>query len=183
MSRRCRPSEFVLLCLLAVAIALGFTFVCWVVQQRYFPVQKIFPQKIFPKAQQGTPWEQAPLPLPPLDLDLAEIVDILTEYKIVHDKHGVLRYFSYYGVTDTDTKTIYISDEGDLGTNRDTVIHELLHIMYWRRGIATGGTSGYEPYIYQRAHEIVLKFYGPPGFCKDPDGMWKPRSQSVCGGN
>lgn len=98
--------------------------------------------------------------VPSVDVDMAEVIDILTDYSVVHEGK-LLTYLKYYGLTDPRAKTIYINSDVAQSDSRDTVIHELLHVIYFRRGFDTSGQ--YEDLISQRAHEIYLKLYGPAG--------------------
>lgn len=97
--------------------------------------------------------------LPSVDLDLAEVVDMLVDYDIVH-VNRLMSFLHYYGLTDPRTHTIYINTDVSMSETRDTIIHELLHVVYFRRGVDTSGP--YEPFIGARAHEIYLKLYGFP---------------------
>lgn len=98
--------------------------------------------------------------VPSVDVDMAEVIDILTDYSVVHEGK-LLTYLKYYGLTDPRAKTIYINSDVAQSDSRDTVIHELLHVIYFRRGFDTSGQ--YEELISARAHEIYLKLYGPAG--------------------
>src|SRR6266404_721257 len=96
--------------------------------------------------------------LPAMEFDMAAVVDLLSEYDIVHESR-VMNYLQNWGLTDPETRTIYINPTGDLNNTRITVVHELLHAAYMRRGMRTGGPV-WEPLIEGRAEEIVKKLYG-----------------------
>lgn len=95
--------------------------------------------------------------LPKIDLTLADAVDIMAEYELVHETK-LMSHLRYYGLTDPNTRTIFLNVAPDNASNRDTIIHEWLHIKYGRMGIDTSGP--YEDQIAKRAHEIYLQLYG-----------------------
>lgn len=95
--------------------------------------------------------------LPRIELTLADAVDIMAEYELIHETR-VMNLMQKSGLTDAYSKTIIVNNSSDNAYNRDTVLHEWLHVKYKRLGIDTGGP--YEPQIAQRAHEIYLQLYG-----------------------
>ena len=106
--------------------------------------------------------EQQPVQIPALPtvhLELKDLVDILTEYAIVEETSA---FFCghFYGLTDFDSRAIHICGNYDQTAKRKTVIHESLHIIYYKHGIFTGGP--YEAVIDKMAQEISVKLYGFP---------------------
>ena len=96
--------------------------------------------------------------LPPLDLDLKSFVDTLAEYDVVHETR-LMTFMRWWGLTDPDTKTIYINDRGELGVRKETVLHEFVHAAYMRQGVQTGGV--WEPYVDAKAQAVFDVIYGP----------------------
>lgn len=90
-----------------------------------------------PPARPAMP-RQAPsslLPTPPPadqpqapEITLADLVDILTKYDIVHDPKGHIYESAYYGYTDREHHTIHLLDHGDQADLRDTILHEAGHV-------------------------------------------------------
>lgn len=112
------------------------------------------------KAQAPTPLGyydfDNPMKLPQGDITVADIVDILTEYSFEHQKKIVGG--DYWGVTLPASREIFVSDEPDLGHRRDTVLHELYHAFYLRKGISTSGPEG-EAAVYLKTHDQLVKIY------------------------
>lgn len=103
---------------------------------------------------------QAP-PLPDVTVELKDVIDILTEYNVVlEDNPSFCSMF--YGMTDYQARTISICAIYEITQRRRTVLHEIMHIVYWQKGIETGGP--YEEQIQERADRLFYKLYGiPPG--------------------
>lgn len=96
--------------------------------------------------------------LPTLEFTEDEIIDVLTEYEVHHSNS--LGCAQYFGATDFNQKQIDICNKYDLAARRETTIHELLHVMYRRHGLDTGGA--YEYAIEAKAQEIYKKLYALP---------------------
>lgn len=99
--------------------------------------------------------------LPDFDLDLKSVIDTLTTYDVQHETN-LLTYMQYYGLTDPYKKRIYINDGSDIYDRRDTVIHELLHVMYRERGVQTNYPEG-ELKVEAMSQKMYQKLYGVPG--------------------
>lgn len=97
-----------------------------------------------------------PMKLPEGEMTLADVVDILTEYNVEHQKKIVGG--SYWGMTLPQSREIFISDEPDLGTRRQIVVHELYHAFYFRRGYDTGGPQG-EAAIAKKTSDTLVKIF------------------------
>lgn len=95
--------------------------------------------------------------LPPLDITAADIVAITVEYNILKEDNPVFCR-QFYGMTDYQSKTITICTLPDDATQRRTMLHEIVHVMYWKRGINSGGP--YEPSVEKKADELYREFYG-----------------------
>ena len=98
-----------------------------------------------------------PPPLPEIEFTLAEVIDVLAEYNLVLEDNPTFCK-TFYGVTDHDTVTISICRKYDLTQRRKTLAHEILHVIYWRRGFDTGGP--FEASINAKAEEIFQTLYG-----------------------
>lgn len=97
-------------------------------------------------------------PLPDLDLDLATFIDIIGEYDVIHEGRMLHPVFNYYGMTVPDLRTIFLDSTQDRASMNDTVIHEVFHIAYGRKGIRTDGPM--EPCVEDKAQELYQKLYG-----------------------
>lgn len=96
-------------------------------------------------------------PLPEVHVDMAVVIDVLSEYSVVMEDNPTF-CSQYYGSTDPDNRTITICDRIDSVQKKETLLHEILHVVYRRAGYNTGGP--YEPQIKQKAQELYLKLYG-----------------------
>ena len=94
--------------------------------------------------------------LPPVDVTIREVLEILSDYDIVHE-NKLMTFLQYYGLTDPNAKTIYINSSiaGEFRTL--TVIHEILHVIYSRRGYNTSGP--FEPLIDSKARALYHQLY------------------------
>ena len=101
---------------------------------------------------------QAADALPPADLDLKAVIDVLAEYDVVHESR-LMTFLGYYGLTDPATKTIYINDREEIGVRRETVLHEFVHAIYMRQGVNTSGP--WEPFVDAKAQRVFDVLYGP----------------------
>ena|SRR3990167_9271115 len=95
--------------------------------------------------------------LPEINVTLADVVGILTEFDVVSENSYIF-CTQYYGVTDFDHKTISICSRYDTAVRQRTILHEILHIMYWKRGVFTGGP--YELLIDRAAQKLFHTLYG-----------------------
>lgn len=110
--------------------------------------------------------------LPPISFTIKDIVDVLTEYQVRAEADSWACNYQYYGYTDFKSKTIYLCTKYDLGDRRNTMIHEILHVLYHYRGIDTGGP--YEFAIGQHADRIANELYGLPKLDATQDGVAPP---------
>lgn len=98
--------------------------------------------------------------LPDLPITLPQVVEILSEYTVIQENN--LTYCSaYWGNTDFKNKIITICSRGDSADKRVTLLHELVHIIYHRIGIETGGPL--EQFVEYRAHAAFQEIYGLKG--------------------
>lgn len=69
------------------------------------------------------------------DLTVREFVEILADYDVVHREQQPF-FMPAFGVTDFDhdPRTVWIFRTGDHISRSCTVVHEFLHIHYYRRG-------------------------------------------------
>mgnify|MGYP001576704776 CR=1 FL=1 len=95
--------------------------------------------------------------LPPLEVTTADIVAVLAEYSLIHEDNPTFCK-QFYGLTDFDTKSISLCSRYDSARMRRTLLHEILHILYYQKGIMTGGP--FEVPIDAQAEQLYLKFYG-----------------------
>ena len=70
--------------------------------------------------------------VPEIKLELRDVIDVLAEWDLHHVEGLPYQFVPYYGMSDPSTRTIYIFDVNDRSGKRETVIHELLHILYNR---------------------------------------------------
>lgn len=99
-----------------------------------------------------------PMKLPKGEMTVGDVIDILTEYSVVHQTK--IAGGDYWGVTRVATKEIFLSDEPDLGSRRDAVLHELYHAFYARIGIQTGSPQG-EAAVYLKTHRHLVNIFQP----------------------
>jgi len=97
-------------------------------------------------------------PLPKSNLSIAEMVEILAEYSVIHQER--ISGGPYAGIIYPHDKKIYISDQFDLAIRRQTVIHEFLHAYYMRKhNLATGGYELGEASIEAEATRIYEELF------------------------
>lgn len=96
--------------------------------------------------------------LPPAELSLRAVIDILADYSIVHTSNA-MSAFKYYGLTDFRRKQIFINSDVDLADRRDTVLHELFHVLYRLNGIDTSDDAS-DVAIQHKADEAYAALYG-----------------------
>ncbi len=124
---------------------------------------------------QETPPEQG-IPGPPVEvvmpdipeLTLADVVSILDDYNLRHEDSQLFGR-SFYGVTDSKSRTIYISTTVDMADRRETIIHELLHAKYRQLGNWDHADALLDTAIDNKAQEIYRAIYGRPSPPKSGD--------------
>lgn len=92
------------------------------------------------------------------DITLREVLDTLADYNVSHETSGLFAR-SFYGVTDSKSKTIYISDNFDIADRRETLLHEFLHAEIRKRGVFESHEA-LEVAIDAKAQEIYRRIYG-----------------------
>jgi hypothetical protein len=101
--------------------------------------------------------EVPPLPaigmLPDITIDMPTVIDILADYNLRHSDNDFFGR-QVYGVTDYNTRTIWISDRYDLGDRRDTIFHELVHAAYRRFGVDSSGPV-FDPMVEEKAQKLM----------------------------
>ena len=95
--------------------------------------------------------------LPPLSVTAADIVSVAVEYKILQEDNPVFCR-QFYGMTDYNSRTITICTIPDIATQRRTLLHEIVHVLYWNAGINSGGP--YEHAVERKADELYRELYG-----------------------
>ena len=113
------------------------------------------PQVVAPEGHPFTFFAQPALP--EIELTLAEVIDITSEYDIRFEDSSAF-CDKYYGLTSPKDKTITICSRIDLTLRRWTILHEFFHILYWRKSIQTSGP--FEPEIDALAWKALEKLYG-----------------------
>ena len=93
------------------------------------------------------------------DVTLPEVITILADYDFVHEGR-VLTHNQYFGLTDPGSRTIFINSRPDETTRKLTVIHEILHVIYARRGYMPVGPL-WEQRITTQEREIYSRLYSP----------------------
>ena len=101
--------------------------------------------------------------LPHLEITAADIIAVAVEYTILKEDNPVFCR-QFYGMTDYLSRTITICTLPDTATQRRTLLHEIVHVVYWQRGINTGG---HEHAVENRAAELYLQLYGISGAPKE----------------
>ena len=71
---------------------------------------------------------------PDLRLSLKDVIDALSEYDFIHHSDIPAARIGYFGVTDLETVTVH-TFQTDPTMVRQTIIHELLHIIARKQGL------------------------------------------------
>ena len=95
--------------------------------------------------------------LPDIQVELTDVIDVLTEYNVLQETNPTFCR-NNFGMTDSVERTITICVSTDITHRRITLLHEILHVLYWRKGISTGGP--YETQIDEKAHALFYRLYG-----------------------
>ena len=95
--------------------------------------------------------------LPPLEITEADIISVLAEYDVVHES-GQLFCQQFYGATNFSTKTIALCARNDSSQQQQTLLHEVVHVLYWRKGIDTGGP--YDAAVDAKSKELFQRYFG-----------------------
>lgn len=98
-----------------------------------------------------------PLKLPDPKLTVAEIVDIMADFSLKHQEDVGAGYAGRVEPTD---RMIWIADKYDMTTRKQSVIHEWLHVYWWKRGVATGGFPAGETAIELQSTKIYNELFG-----------------------
>jgi hypothetical protein len=96
--------------------------------------------------------------LPKLEMGMAELAEVLTDYDIVHEGR-LMSYMRLYGLTEPRTHTIYINSSVSRPLQIETVLHEAWHVVYDRHGYNTS-EEPWESMIEARAQATYQQLYG-----------------------
>lgn len=96
--------------------------------------------------------------LPKLSLTYGEFIEILSQYELNQEDNPQFCEL-YHGLTTPDNITISICNKRDPATKKLTLIHEVLHIRYYQKGISTADPIS-DAYIHKLAIEIFNELYG-----------------------
>ena len=97
--------------------------------------------------------------LPKVTFDLKNIIDVLCDYNLQHQRGESPMNGRFYGLTDFRSRVIFINDQSDLAERRDTIIHEILHVLYRNLGVSTGDPLS-EALLDSKVREIYNNLYG-----------------------
>lgn len=94
---------------------------------------------------------------PSCKLDFKKAIEIVAEYNVIHQ--DTISGGQYWGLTLPGEHKMYLSDAPDLAIRRLTVIHEMLHVCYNRKGIDTHDGIGEET-VAKSAEVLYRELYG-----------------------
>ena len=95
--------------------------------------------------------------LPDIEFNVQDVIGVLSDYNVISEDNPTF-CSQYYGLTDFQSRTISICARMDQSLKKRTLIHEVLHVLYWNRGIQTSGSADLAVQI--KATEIFMKLYG-----------------------
>lgn len=81
-------------------------------------------------AQQENPFIHS---IPACELDIRFIVETLADYDLEHQSQ--ISGGQFWGMTDYQFRTVYISNAPDATIRKQVVMHELCHIFYHTKGL------------------------------------------------
>lgn len=113
--------------------------------------------------------------LPPLDLTVREMVEVLADFNVEQTSMSSF-CAQFYGMTNFNSKTMTLCAVGDVSLRRETVVHEFLHILYQHRNIASGGPM--EPAVEARAQAVYDQLFGQPQQAAPADPSTLPESHN-----
>jgi hypothetical protein len=93
-------------------------------------------------------------------LEVKDIVELLSVYDVIHQSE--ISGGQLWGLTQWQESKIYLSDKPDLAIRKLTVIHELLHAIYFQKAINTNSPDG-EAWVDAEAKRIYKELYGITG--------------------
>src|SRR5260370_26919013 len=70
--------------------------------------------------------------VPPSPLALKEAIEVMADYNVEHVRMPSVT--PYYGLTDPDSRTIYVVESMDLRLRREVTLHEVIHATLRLRG-------------------------------------------------
>ena len=106
------------------------------------------------RAQESS--HSAAITIPPIEFTLKDVITVLGEYSLMHSDIPVADS-GVYGRTSHAKRMIYVF-RSESFSQRATVVHELLHILYHQRGVSPNDER-----ILQEETAIMLELYGLPG--------------------
>ena len=105
---------------------------------------------------QDDPYHQI-VSLPDIEFTAQDVIGVISDYNVIAEDNPTF-CSQYYGLTDFQSRTISICTRMDQSIKKRTLIHEVLHVLYWHRGITT--TGPYEIAVQAKTTEIFEKLYG-----------------------
>ena len=100
---------------------------------------------------------QVPGDIGPCTLDMAKMVEIMSDYSLEHQNK--IGGGQFWGLTDFYHKIIYVDSTPDFVMRRTIVLHEMLHVCYRMKGIDTSAGLG-EIAVQMQAQALYLKLFG-----------------------
>ncbi len=72
--------------------------------------------------------------LPELQLDLEAVIDLLTDYSVIHQRLPQQGKREVYGLAHSKDRAVYVEERQEYSEKRDTIVHELYHLHLRRQG-------------------------------------------------
>ena len=99
--------------------------------------------------------------VPSVEFTIKDVLNVIAEYDVRHVDVPI-SHLQRYGQTDFFNRKIYIF-RSDAATEKATVIHEIIHVLYHQRGLYP-----VEERILQEEQKIYVALYGLPGMTQEP---------------
>ena len=107
---------------------------------------------------------------------MESLVSVLTEYQVIQTTDSTF-CDENFGLTNFKLRTITICYLADVTSRSITVLHEVFHVLYRRKGIYSG--KPYEQAIDEMAVEVFSKLYGIQESQSEKAPVSAPETQQI----
>ena len=108
----------------------------------------------------ATPREASPETpeYPAVHFTIQTALDVLSDYTLLYEDAEIFCK-QLWGLTSFDSRTITICSRIDETSRKQVIIHEIVHVLYWKRGLQTADPIG-ERVVAMETARIYNELYG-----------------------